>query len=162
MDALAPTRARNKVILFGIVIAVVQYIDRVCISWAMPNIRESLHLVGDQHDKIVGYIFGAFTLAYALFEIPTGLLGDRFGTRKTLVRVVLWWSFFTAATGWVLGITSLVIVRFLFGMGEAGCFPNLTRAFSTWLPPGEKSRAQSILWLCARWGGALTPLLVVA
>jgi MFS family permease len=162
MDALAPTRARHKVIYFGIAIAVVQYIDRVCISWAMPEIRQSLDLVGDQHDKVVGYIFGAFTLAYALFEIPTGLLGDRFGTRKTLVRVVLWWSFFTAATGWVLGITSLVVVRFLFGMGEAGCFPNLTRAFSTWLPPGEKSRAQSTLWLCARWGGALTPLLVVA
>ncbi|HVE42365.1 MAG TPA: MFS transporter [Planctomycetota bacterium] len=162
MEPLAPSRARFNVLYFGIAIAVIQYIDRVCISWAMPEIRESLKLVGKEHDDAVGYIFGAFTVAYALFEIPTGWLGDRFGTRKTLVRVVLWWSFFTAATGWVMGLTSLIIVRFLFGMGEAGCFPNLTRAFSTWLPPGEKSRAQSTLWLCARWGGALTPLLVVA
>jgi len=157
-----PSRVRFGVLYFGIAIAVIQYIDRVCISWAMPEIRATLNLVGQQHDDAVGYIFGAFTIAYALCEIPTGWLGDRFGTRKTLVRVVLWWSFFTAATGWVRGLISLIVVRFLFGMGEAGCFPNLTRAFSTWLPPGEKSRAQSTLWLCARWGGALTPLLVVA
>jgi ACS family glucarate transporter-like MFS transporter len=160
--SLAPSRARLGVIYFGIAIAVIQYIDRVCISWAMPEIREALKLADKSHDDAVGYIYGAFTIAYALFEIPTGWLGDRFGTRKTLVRVVLWWSLFTAATGWVVGLYSLIAVRFLFGMGEAGCFPNLTRAFATWLPPGEKSRAQSTLWLCARWGGALTPLLVVA
>lgn len=158
----APTRARFGVIYFGIVLAVIQYIDRVCISWAMPDIRVSLGIAGPEHDDQVGYVFSAFTLAYALFEIPTGWLGDRFGPRKTLVRVVLWWSFFTAATGWVTGLFGLILVRFLFGAGEAGCFPNLTRAFSMWLPPAEKSRAQSILWLCARWGGALTPVLVWA
>src|SRR6185503_5513244 len=158
MDALAPTRARYKVIVFGVVLAAIQYVDRICISKAAPKISADLKFDSDQ----MAWVFAAFTIAYALFEIPTGWMGDKFGTRKTLVRVVLWWSFFTAATGWVLGIVSLVIVRFLFGMGEAGCFPNLTRAFSTWLPPGEKSRAQSTLWLCARWGGALTPLLVVA
>ena len=158
----APTRARFGVIYFGIALAVIQYIDRVCISWAMPDIRTSLDIAGPEHDQAIGYVFSAFTLAYALFEIPTGWLGDRFGPRKTLVRVVLWWSFFTAATGWVSGLAALIVVRFLFGMGEAGCFPNLTRAFSMWLPPAEKSRAQSILWLCARWGGALTPVLVWA
>ncbi len=157
-----PTRARFGVIYFGIALAVIQYIDRVCISWAMPDIRTSLGISGPEHDHAVGYVFSAFTLAYALFEIPTGWLGDRFGPRKTLVRVVLWWSLFTAATGWVSGLTALIAVRFLFGAGEAGCFPNLTRAFSMWLPPAEKSRAQSILWLCARWGGAITPVLVWA
>ena len=158
----APTRARFGVIYFGIALAVIQYIDRVCISWAMPDIRTSLGIAGPEHDHAIGYVFSAFTLAYALFEIPTGWLGDRFGPRKTLVRVVLWWSFFTAATGWVSGLAALIAVRFLFGAGEAGCFPNLTRAFSMWLPPAEKSRAQSILWLCARWGGAFTPVLVWA
>src|SRR6266436_1127684 len=158
----APTRARFGVIYFGIALAVIQYIDRVCISWAMPDIRTSLGIASPEHDHVIGYVFSAFTLAYALFEIPTGWLGDRFGPRKTLVRVVLWWSFFTAATGWVSGVAALIAVRFLFGAGEAGCFPNLTRAFSMWLPPAEKSRAQSILWLCARWGGAFTPVLVWA
>jgi MFS family permease len=87
-------------------------------------------------------------------------MGDKFGTRKTLVRVVLWWSFFTAATGWMWDKASMFVCRFLFGAGEAGCFPNLTRAFSSWLRPEEKVRAQAILWMCARLGGAGTPLLV--
>ena len=156
MDALAPSKARYKVIYFGIALAVIQYIDRVCIGQASGDIQKDLHLVKEQ----MGWIFGAFTVAYALFEIPTGWLGDRFGTRKTLLRVTLWWSFFTAATGLAWSRWSMIITRFLFGMGEAGCFPNLTRAFSTWLQPNEKVRAQAILWLAARWGGAITPLLV--
>ena len=157
---LAPSRTRFGVLYFGVTLAVIQYIDRVCIAQAMPDIRAELGITGAQHDDYVGYVFSAFALAYALFEIPTGWLGDRFGPRKTLMRVVVWWSFFTAATGWVWSVTSLVVTRFLFGMGEAGCFPNLTRAFTTWLRPEEKARAQGILWLCARWGGAVTPVLV--
>ena len=158
----APTRARFGVIYFGSALAVIQYIDRVCVSWAMPDIRTSLNIAGPEHDQAIGYVFSAFTLAYALFEIPTGWLGDRFGPRTTLVRVVLGSSLFTAASGWVTGLAALIAVRFPFGVGEAGCFPNPTRAFSIWLPPAEKSRAQSILWLCARWRGALTPVLVWA
>jgi MFS family permease len=156
-DAVRPSRARYGVVLFAVVLAVIQYIDRICISKAGPIIQKELKF----DDVSMGYVFGAFTLAYALFEIPTGWLGDRFGARKTLVRVCLWWSFFTAATGWAWSFGSMVVTRFLFGIGEAGCFPNITRAFSTWLRPVEKVRAQSILWLCARWGGAITPLLVV-
>jgi ACS family glucarate transporter-like MFS transporter len=109
----------------------------------------------------MGAIFAAFGLSYALFEIPTGWLGDKIGARKVLVRVVLWWSFFTAATGWAWSYGSMWITRFLFGAGEAGCFPNLTKAFSTWLPKDERTRAQSLMWMGARWGGAFTPLLVV-
>ena len=109
----------------------------------------------------MGYVFAAFTWAYALFEIPGGWLGDKLGPRKVLTRVVLWWSFFTAATGWTWNFVSLAVSRALFGAGEAGCFPNLTKAFTTWLRPDERVKAQSILWLSARWGGAFTPLLVV-
>jgi ACS family glucarate transporter-like MFS transporter len=158
MDAAppAPSRTRLGVIYFGVALAVIQYVDRVCIGQASDDIQASLHLVKAQ----MGYVFGAFALAYALFEVPTGWLGDKFGPRKTLLRVVLWWSFFTAATGWVWSRWSLIVTRFLFGAGEAGCFPNLTRVFATWLQPGEKVRAQAILWFCARWGGAVTPLLV--
>jgi MFS family permease len=156
MDALAPTRARYKVIVFGILLAAIQYVDRVCISKAATSIRADLSLT----EKEMGWIFSAFTIAYALFEIPTGLMGDKLGPRRTLVRVVLWWSFFTMATGWMWSRVSMFVCRFLFGAGEAGCFPNLTRAFSTWLRPEEKVRAQAILWMFARLGGAATPLVV--
>ena len=77
------------------------------------------------------------------------------------MRIVVWWSFFTAATGWAWSFASLVVTRFLFGAGEAGCFPNLTKAFTVWLPQDERVRAQGIMWLSARWGGAFTPFLVV-
>jgi MFS transporter, ACS family, glucarate transporter len=152
----APSHTRYYVIVFAVVLAVIQYIDRVAISLVEGDIRLDLGL----SQKEMGFVFGAFTLAYALFEIPTGYLGDRIGARKVLIRVVLWWSFFTSATGLVWNGVSLMVVRFLFGMGEAGCFPNIARAFSRWLPTYERVRAQSILWMSARWGGAITPLLL--
>jgi MFS transporter, ACS family, glucarate transporter len=151
-----PTRARYWVIFFAITLAVITYIDRVCISQAAPYISEDMGLTKDQ----MGWAFSAFALAYALFEIPGGWLGDRYGARKVLMRIVVWWSVFTAATGWVWNLPSLLVTRFLFGAGEAGCFPNLTKAFMFWLPKSERVRAQGIMWLSARWGGAFTPLLV--
>jgi MFS transporter, ACS family, glucarate transporter len=155
--AVAPTRARYWVIVFAVTLAMIQYIDRVAISQAAPGITTDLKLSKTE----MGIIFSAFTLAYALFEIPGGYLGDRIGPRKVLLRIVLWWSFFTAATGWAWNFVSLVVTRFLFGAGEAGCFPNLTKAFKRWLPHSERSRAQGIMWMSARWGGAAAPVLVL-
>ena len=152
-----PTRVRYWVIVFAVALAVITYIDRVCISQAATSIQHDLGLSKVQ----MGWIFTAFGLAYAIFEMPGGYLGDWMGPRKVLMRIVIWWSFFTAATGWAWNFSSLVATRFLFGAGEAGCFPNVTKAFSTWLPQEEKERAQSIMWLSARWGGAFTPPLVV-
>lgn len=154
---LRPTRARYWVIVFAVSLAIIQYIDRVAISQAMPDIAAEMKFTDAQK----GMIFSAFTLAYALFEIPTGWLGDKIGARKVLLRVVLWWSFFTAATGWAWSYASMLVTRFLFGAGEAGCFPNLTKAFSTWLPKSDRTRAQALMWMGARWGGASAPLLVV-
>jgi MFS transporter, ACS family, glucarate transporter len=153
-----PTRVRYFVVGFAVLLAVVQYLDRVAISSAaaVPAIREELGL----SDVQMGYVFGAFGLAYAIFDIPGGYLGDMLGPRKVLMRVVLWWSFFTAATGWTWNLSSMLVTRFLFGAGEAGCFPNLTKVFTTWLPQKERVRAQGILWLSARWGGAFAPLVV--
>jgi len=152
-----PTGERHRVVAFAVALAVITYIDRVCISQAAPAIRRDLGLGPVE----MGTVFTAFGWAYALCEIPGGYLGDRFGPRSVLMRVVLWWSFFTAATGWAWNFLSLTVTRFLFGMGEAGCFPNLTKAFTTWLPERERVRAQGIMWLSARWGGAFTPYLVV-
>jgi ACS family glucarate transporter-like MFS transporter len=152
----AATHVRRGVVVAAVTLAVITYIDRVCISQAAPAIRESLGLSGVQ----MAWAFFVFSWAYALLEIPGGWLGDRLGPRRVLTRVVVWWSFFTAATGWVWSQTSLLVTRALFGAGEAGCFPNLTRAFTTWLPKRERDRAQAILWLSARWGGAFTPVIV--
>jgi ACS family glucarate transporter-like MFS transporter len=151
-----PTRVRYWVIVFAVTLAVVTYIDRVCISFAAPSISTDLRLTPVQ----MGWAFTAFGWAYALFEIPGGFLGDWMGPRRVLMRIVVWWSVFTAATGWAWNFTSLAVTRFLFGMGEAGCFPNLTKSFTTWLPEEERVRAQGIMWLSARWGGAFTPPLV--
>ena len=152
-----PTGARHWVLAFAATLSIITYIDRVCISQAKGNITAELGLT----DVQMGYAFAAFAWAYALFEIPGGWLGDKIGPRKVLMRVVIWWSFFTAATGWVWNVGSLLVTRFLFGAGEAGCFPNLAKAFTNWLPARERSRAVGIMWLSARWGGAFTPLLVV-
>lgn len=154
--SVKPTHARHWVIVFAVTLAVIQYIDRVAISQAAPLISADLGLTPAE----MGWVFSAFTLAYALFEIPGGYLGDRIGPRRVLLRIVIWWSFFTAATGWVWSWASLMATRFLFGAGEAGCFPNLTKAFNRWLPAAERSRAQGVMWMSARWGGATAPLLV--
>lgn len=151
------SNTRHWVIVFAVSLATVQYIDRVAISQAMPYIAADLELTDGQK----GMVFSAFTLAYALFEIPTGWLGDKLGAKRVLIRVVLWWSFFTAATGWAWNYVSMLVIRFLFGAGEAGCFPNLTKALSAWLPTRERTRAQALMWMGARWGGAAAPLLVV-
>ena len=151
------TRARYWVIFFAVTLAILAYIDRVCISMAAPVMSRDLGLSKVQ----MGSVFSAFALAYALFEIPGGWLGDWMGPRKVLIRIVLWWSAFTAFTGGVWSVPSLWITRFLFGAGEAGCFPNLTKAFTTWLPAEERVRAQGIMWTFARWGGAFTPPLVI-
>ncbi|MGH9839104.1 MAG: MFS transporter [Blastocatellia bacterium] len=148
IEAVArPTRVRYWVIVFAVTLAIVTYIDRVCISQAGPSIARDLGLSA----ITMGYVYAAFAWGYALFEIPGGYLGDRMGVRRVLMRVVVWWSFFTAATGWVWNSLSLIVTRFLFGAGEAGCFPNLTKAFTVWLPREERERAQGIMWMSARF-----------
>ena len=116
---MPPTRVRYWVIVFAVTLAMIQYLDRVSIS-----IRRDLGLTEVQ----MGWVFSAFALAYAIFDIPGGYLGDWMGPRKVLMRVVVWWSFFTAATGWAWSYASMLVTRFLFGAGEAGCFPNLVSA----------------------------------
>lgn len=156
-SSLRPTRTRHGVIVFAVMLGIIHYIDRVCISKARPYIQEDLKL----DDTQMGLVFAAFTLAYALFEIPGGWLGDKWGPRRVLLRIVMFWSFFTAATGYAWNQMSMMVCRFLFGAGEAGGFPNIAKMFSVWLPKREHDMAQGITWLAARWGGAFTPLLVV-
>lgn len=140
-----------------ILLSVITYLDRVCMNVVSKYVKADLGLNNEEF----GYILGAFSLAYALFEIPTGALGDKIGARKVLTRVVVWWSFFTMATGTVTGFISLIFVRFLFGIGEAGAYPNASIVIAHWFPRAELGRAQSAIWAAGRMGGALTPLLMV-
>ena len=118
-----PTRTRYLTLAFALSLAVITYIDRVGISQASGAIRRDLGLTTIE----MGWVLGIFGWTYALFEIPGGWLADRIGPRRVLMRIVLWWSFFTAATGWAWNFTSLIVARALFGAGEAGCYPSLTR-----------------------------------
>jgi len=140
------------ILLFGIT-----YLDRVCISVAGPRIQEDLHI-----DPIGwGWVTGFFTISYCLFEIPTGLLGDRIGARRVLTQIVLWWSAFTALTGAVTGFYPLLLTRFLFGAGEAGAFPGASGVISHWFPASRRATMCGVLLMASQIGGAIAPLLVV-
>jgi MFS transporter, ACS family, glucarate transporter len=155
---MIPSRARFTLLRFAFGLSVITFLDRVCIAAAASSIREDLHLTPIQ----LGWVFSAFTFAYAVFEIPSGWLGDTIGPRKVLTRIVLWWSAFTMATGMAWSFASLLTFRFLFGAGEAGAFPNTSRSFSQWFPVRERGRAHGIIFMGTRLGGALAPPLAVA
>jgi MFS family permease len=150
-----PTHVRYRVMAFLCVLSFLTYFDRVCIMRAQGEIRRDLGL----NDAQIGWVLGAFWLAYGLFEIPAGWWGDRFGARRTLSRIVLAWSLFTALSGSATGFLSLLTFRFLFGIGEAGAYPNMARIQSRWLPTRSRARAGGLLWLMARWGGAFSPVI---
>src|SRR5215469_8289733 len=123
-------RQRHYVLGLLVLFFAITYLDRVCISVAGPRMQEDLHIgpVG------WGWVTGVFTLAYGLFEIPTGILADRIGPRRVLTRIVLWWSAFTSLTGTVSSFYGLLLTRFCFGAGEAGAFPNSQVVVSRWFP----------------------------
>ncbi len=137
-------------------LAALTYLDRVCISIVAPDIMRDLRLTPMQ----MSYVFSAFTFAYALFEIPTAWWADRIGSRRVLTRIVLWWSTFTMATAGAFGYAALLTIRFLFGAGEAGAWPNAARVFARWIPARERGRVQGIFFASAHLSGGLTPILV--
>jgi ACS family glucarate transporter-like MFS transporter len=149
------THRRYIVLAFLCVLSFLTYFDRVCIMRVQGDIQADLGI----SDEAMGLVFGAFWLAYALFEIPGGWLGDRYGARLTLTRIVLAWSLFTVLTGSATGLISLLTFRLLFGAGEAGAYPNMARVQAHWLPLRSRGWAGGLLWLLARWGGAFSPLL---
>ena len=152
-----PTNVRRKVMLGLFLLSVVTYLDRVCINSAAPEMQRDLGLSNAQW----GMVLSAFLVTYGLLEVPAGWLGDRFGPRRVLTRIVVWWSAFTALTGVVSSYWQLLAVRALFGAGEAGAYPNASCVVSRWFPPEQRARAQGIVFMAGRLGGALSPLLVL-
>jgi len=154
--AMRATRVRYKVVGLAVLLAMVTYLDRVCISTLADDISRDLGLSQMQ----MSLVFSAFTLSYALFEIPTAWWADRAGTRNVLTRIVAWWSTFTIATAAAFNSTSLLVTRFLFGAGEAGAWPSVARTFSRWIPRSERGRVQGIFFMGAHLAGGVTPSLV--
>src|SRR5262249_16518173 len=157
-----PTNVRYGVLGFACALATITYLDRVCFGTVASNIQAEFGL--SESEK--GWLFTAFAFAYAVFEVPTGWLGDRYGARMTLIRIVLWWSVSTALTGWIypssIAFFLLLSVRFLFGVGEAGAYPNIARAFHSWFPFRERGFAKGTVWMASRFAGGLTAFIVYA
>src|SRR6185503_16572139 len=160
-----PTCVRYGVLAFVCALSMITNLDRVCFGTVAPTLAGELSL-GSVAD--LKWAFTAFAIAYALFEIPTGWLGDVWGPRGTLLRIVIWWSLFTALTGavglnvgsYVIGgLGTLVALRFLFGAGEAGAYPNITRAVHNWFPADQAATAQGWIWMSGRLMGGLTPMI---
>jgi MFS family permease len=138
-------------------LSIITYIDRVCIAVAGPRMQDSLNI----SPQAWGWVTSVFFLSYSAFEIPTGVMGDRTGPRRVLTRIVLWWSAFTSLTGAVTNYFVLLLVRFCFGMGEAGAYPNASIVISRWIPAANRARALGIVFMSSQIGAAVSPLLVV-
>jgi len=137
-------------------LALLLYIDRVCISVAKDPIAGDLNL----SDKAMGWVLSAFALGYALMQVPSGMMADRYGPRKILTGIVAFWSGLTAITGVAWNFTSMVTFRFLFGAGEAGAFPGMSRAIYSWIPLQERGIITGINFSGSRLGAAFALPLV--
>jgi ACS family glucarate transporter-like MFS transporter len=142
--------------LLGLV-SVITFLDRMAIAVVGPLVQQDLKL----SPQAWSWVLNAYVLAYGLFEIPSGALGDKNGQRRELTRISVWWSGFTALTAWCSSFGQLFSVRFLFGMGAAGAYPNITGVLWRWLPARERARGQGVVWGASRLGGALAPAILV-
>ena len=149
--ASRPTRARHTVVALAFLLALVLYMDRTVLSIAAGAMRADLHL----SPLAMGWVFSVFVWGYALFHVPMGWLGDRLGPRRVLAAIVVLWSASTACTALAWNFASLLAIRFLFGAAEAGAAPNISQAFSRWIPAAESGRAQGFFFAGMGAGGAI-------
>ncbi|MFD1316388.1 MFS transporter [Namhaeicola litoreus] len=142
--------------LGSFLITLLLYIDRVCISSAKDSISSDLNL----NDIQMGWVLSAFALGYAIFQVPGGAMGDKYGVRKVMTTIMVIWSVFTALTGAAWNYVSMLSARFVFGAGEAGAFPNISRAAYSWVPLKERGIFQGINFSGSRLGAAFALPLV--
>jgi len=148
---------RHRVLVMLCALTTITYLDRITISIVGVRVKAELGLSNEQF----GWVLGAFSLAYALFEIPSGVLGDRIGPRAVFIRIVLFWSLFTALTGMVHTLPLLLLVRFLFGVGESGTYPNILIVMSRWFPVQEMGRSLTWVGIGSQIGAAIAPVIIV-
>ncbi|SAK72363.1 transporter [Caballeronia pedi] len=152
-QAEKPTKFRWFMVFLAFLAIVTNYMDRANLAVALPYMNTELHLSSGQS----GLILGAFFWTYAAFQIPAGMLVDRLGAKAVFAAAVVWWSVFTMATGLARGAASLLGLRFLLGVGEAGAFPAATKFVERWFPPTERGLASGI-YDCGARGGTLIAL----
>ncbi|HET6306721.1 MAG TPA: MFS transporter, partial [Rhodopila sp.] len=151
------SRVRWSVLAIISLMYMVTYIDRSNISVAAPAIARELSL-----SKIeLGLVFSAFIWAYAIGQVPGGWLADRFGPRRVLLVLVVFWSVMTSVTAFATGIVSLFVIRFVFGLGEAGAFPTASRAMQLWFPRSERGLVQGVTHCLSRFAVVITPAVSV-
>lgn len=152
------TKVRHIILFWLCLLYLISYLDRVAISVTAPEMMKEFSFSKTQ----LGLIFAAFSYPYALFQIVGGMFGDAFGPRRVLTVMMSWWSAFTAITALGWNLASLIVIRVLFGFGEAGGFPVATRAMATWFPPEARGYLQGITHAASRFGAAIAPPVVVA
>lgn len=162
---LSPSRIRWHIIGLLAVISATTYVDRLNLSIAGKSIQDEFAF----RTETMGWILSAFVLGYALFQVPGGWIGDRYGPRKVMTVAVLWWSAFTAMTAvaphlplaWWLGTAwSFATVRFLIGLGEGAAFPNANKVVANWSNPDRRGMANSIFFAGIGVGGTATPMVI--
>jgi sugar phosphate permease len=156
VHASRPTHVRYVVLGLTVIAYMITYMDRQILATARPAIMEELGITL----TTMGWVTFAFRMAYALFQVPGGWLGDTIGARRALAIVVSWWSAFTALTALAWNAASMIVIQVFFGLGEAGAFPIATRSLSRWMRPTERGFAQGVTHAGSRLGGAITPPIV--
>ncbi len=159
MGSIEKTKSKGRwyILLLISLMYLITYLDRVNISTVAPVISKEFGF----NKVTMGLIFSAFVWSYALFQVPGGWLGDRFGPRRVLTLIVTYWSIMTALTAAATGALSFAVLRFLFGIGEAGAFPVATRGMQLWFPRQERGLVQGITHSASRFGAAVAPPIVV-
>jgi sugar phosphate permease len=153
--ASKPTRTRWLVLFLISIMYLITYMDRSNISVAQPEIAKQFGLDKDA----MGYVLAAFTWAYALGQIPSGWLGDRFGPKRVLTVIMTLWSATAMMTGAALGFGTLFGARFLLGLSESGAFPVASRGMQLWFPRVERGRIQGTTHFFSRFAVAVTPFI---
>ena len=149
-------KAKYRVALVIMVCYLVAWLDRMCISMAIPFMMKDL----DFSATAAGSIMGAFFLTYSLFQMPGGIMSDKIGPRKVISGALVWWSAFTAFTGMVSSLTNILAVRFLFGVGE-GVFPApVWKTIGNWFNKKERATANSVILSTVALGPAITPIIM--
>jgi sugar phosphate permease len=157
------TWVRYQVLAAGCLLAVLTYVQRIGLSRAIPTIKSDLGF----DVQFIGSMAAVFLLAYGGFQMLWGLLGDRFGARTLLTTLVLAWSALCGSfallalfpAGSEVAFVLILGLYFLFGLFQAGGFPNWARVVADWMPVQERGLAQGTVWTFSRLGGALAPVL---
>jgi MFS family permease len=151
------SRVRWFVLFMISLMYLITYMDRANISVTATPMASEFGLSKTE----MGLVFSAFAWAYAIGQIPGGWLADRFGPKRVLLVIVTFWSIMTAITSWASGLISLFVIRFIFGLGEAGAFPTATRAMQLWFPKQERGIIQGVTHCFSRLAVAATPFIAV-